>query len=159
MAAPSGAYAVVRSNVATSTAITVIQVTTVASTFIEILRASGNQSSSTTSLATGLGLIRKTAAATVTSRTPDPTSQGMQASKCVGGATATGINASGEGTDATNYLWHEAFNVVGNGVLYLPTPEERILVGGTVAPSIGLKFSVVPAGNFDNTVEWLEYCM
>lgn len=157
MAAPSGAYTVVRSNVATTTAITVIQVTTVASTFIEVTRASGNQSSSTTSTATALGLVKKTAAATVTSRTPDPLSQGMQASKCVGGATATGINASAEGTDATNFLWHEGFNIVGNGVLYLPMPEERILVGGTVAPSIGLKFSVAPAGNFNNILEWLEY--
>src|SRR3954467_9092137 len=109
MAAPSGAYTVVRLNTSTTTAITVIQVLTVASTFIEVTRASGNQSSSTTSTATAMGLIKKTAAASVTSRTPDPLSQGMQASKCVGGAAATGINASAEGTDATNYLWSEGF--------------------------------------------------
>jgi len=104
MPSPSGAYTVVRSNVSTTTAITVIQVTTVASTVIDITRAWGSQSSSTTSTATALGLIRKTAAASVTSRTPDPLVSGMQASKCVGGASATGISASAEGTDATNYL-------------------------------------------------------
>lgn len=156
MPVPSGGYSVVRSNVATTTAITVIQVTTVAAVGIDIVRASGSQSSSTTSAATGLGLIRKTAAATVTSRTPDPESSGMQASKCVGGATATGITATGEGTDATNYLWHEGFNIVGNGVLYLPVPEERISVGGASA-SIGLKHSVAPSGNWMHTVSWLEY--
>ena len=158
MPAPSGAYTVVRSNVATTTAITVIQVTTVASTVIDVVRAWGNQSSSTTSTSTALGLIRKTAAASVTSRTPDPLGSGMQASKCVGGASATGITASAEGTDATNYLWHEGFNIVGNGVLYLPYPEERIGVGGTTTASIGLKFSVAPTGNWNNGVEWLEYC-
>lgn len=157
MPAPSGAYTVVRLNTSTTTAITVIQVTTVASTFIDVVRAWGNQSSSTTSTATALGLVRKTAAASVSSRTPDPLSQGMQASKCVGGASATGITASAEGTDATNYLWAEGFNIVGNGVLYLPMPEERIGVGGTTAPSIGLKFSVAPTGNFNNGIEWLEY--
>lgn len=155
MAAPSGVYSVVRSNVSTTTAITVIQVATPSTAAIEILRASGSQSSSTTSAATALGLIRKTAAASVTSRTPDPLSNGMQASKCVGGASATGITATGEGTDATNYLWHEGFNIVGNGVLYLPVPEERIIV----QPSsfIGLKHSVAPTGNWMHTVSWLEY--
>lgn len=155
MAAPSGAYAVVRSNVATTTAITVIQVATPANCAIEPTRAWGGQSSSTTSTATALGLIKKSAAATVTSRTPDLLSDGMQASKCVGGTAATGITASAEGTDNTNYLWHEGLNIVGNGCLYLPVPEERIFIG----PSefIGLKHSVAPAGNWIHGVTWLEY--
>ncbi len=155
MPAPSGSYAVVRSNVATTTAITVIQVATPANCAIDIVRASGSQSSSTTSAATALGLIKKSGAATVTSRTPDPLTDGMQASKCVGGASATGITASAEGTDATNYLWNEGFNIVGNGCLYLPVPEERIGVG----PSefIGLKHSVAPAGNWVHVVTFVEY--
>lgn len=155
MPAPSGAYAVVRVNVSTTTAITVIQVATPANCAIDVVRASGSQSSSTTSTATALGLIKKSAAASVTSRTPDFLTDGMQASKCVGGASATGINASAEGTDNTNYLWSEGFNIVGNGVLYLPVPEERIGVG----PSefIGLKHSVAPTGNFNHMVSWIEY--
>jgi hypothetical protein len=155
MPAPSGAYSVVRSNVATTTAITVIQVATPANCAIDIVRASGGQGSSTTSAATALGLIKKTAAATVTSRTPDLLTDGMQASKCVGGAAATGITATAEGTDATNYLWHEGLNIVGNGCLYLPVPEERIGLG----PSefIGLKHSVAPAGNWIHMVSWVEY--
>jgi hypothetical protein len=155
MPAPAGEYSVVRSNVATTTAITVIQVTTVANVVIDIVRAWGGQSSSTTSTATALGLIRKTAAATVTSRTPDPLTPGMQASKCVGGANATGITATVEGTDAANYLWNEGLNIVGNGALYLPAPEERISVGP--AASIGLKHSVAPAGNWLHGVTWIEY--
>lgn len=152
---PSGEYVVVRSNVATTTAITVIQVATPANCVIEFTRASGGQGSSTTSTSTGLGLIKKSAAATVTSRTPDLKLDGMQASKCVGGTAATGITASAEGTDFTNYFWHEGLNIVGNGALYLPVPEERIALG----PSefIGLKHSVAPAGNWIHAMQWLEY--
>jgi hypothetical protein len=155
MPAPSGAYSVVRSNVATTTAITVIQVTVPAAAAIDIIRAWGGQGSSTTSAATGLGLIRKTAVATVTSRTPDLLSDGMQASKCVGGVSATGITATAEGTDAANYLWHEGLNIVGNGALYLPVPEERISMGPS--DTIGLKHSVAPSGNWIHGVTWLEY--
>lgn len=155
MPAPAGSYAVVRLNVATTTAITVIQVATPANCAIDIVRAWGGQSSSTTSTATALGLVKKSAAATVTARTPDPLTDGMQASKCVGGVSATGITASVEGTDAANYLWSEGFNIVGNGVLYLPMPEERIGVG----PSefVGLKHSVAPAGNFNHGITFLEF--
>jgi len=155
MPSPSGSYAVVRLNVSTTTAITVIQVATPANCAIDIVRAWGGQSSSTTSAATAMGLIKKSAAATVTSRTPDFLTDGMQASKCVGSTTATGITATAEGTDATNYLWSEGFNIVGNGALYLPVPEERIGVG----PSefIGLKHSVAPSGNWNHGVTWLEY--
>lgn len=155
MPSPSGAYSVVRLNTATTTAITVIQVATPANVAIDVVRAAGSQSSSTTSAATALGLIKKSAAATVTSRAPDFLTDGMQASKCVGGASATGITASVEGTDNTNYLWSEGFNIVGNGCLYLPVPEERIGVG----PSefIGLKHSVAPSGNWNHMVSFLEY--
>jgi hypothetical protein len=155
MPASSGTYSVVRLNVATTTAITVIQVATPANVVIEPVRAWGGQSSSTTSAATALGLIKKTAAATVTARTPDPGTDGMRASLCVGGTAATGITATAEGTDAANYLWSESFNIVGNGVLYLPIPEERIGVG----PSefIGLKHSVAPSGNWTHGVTYIEY--
>jgi len=155
MPAASGTYSIVRLNTATTTAITVIQVATPANVAIDIIRAWGGQSSSTTSAATALGLIKKTGAATVTSRTPDVLSDGMRASLCVGGAALTGITATAEGTNATNYLWSEGFNIVGNGVLYLPVPEERIGVG----PSefIGLTHSVAPAGNWNHGVTFVEF--
>jgi hypothetical protein len=155
MPASSGTYTVVRTNVSTTTAITTIQVATPANCAIDILRAWGGQSSSTTSAATACGLIKKTAAATVTSRTPDLLTDGMQASKCVGGTAATGITATVEGTDEANYKWNEGLNIVGNGCLYLPTPEEIIGVG----PSefIGLKHSVAPSGNWIHGINFREY--
>lgn len=156
MAAPSGLYNVIRPRTATTTAITVVQVKCVADAAVEVTRAWGGQSSSTTSAATALALLRKTAAATVTSQTPAVIPAGAQASKCVGGTSATGITATVEGTDGA-ILWEEGFNLVGNGVLYLPVPEERIMVVGATNGIFGLKHTVAPAGNWTHGVEWLEY--
>lgn len=152
---PSGSYGVNRGRVATTTAITVIQLATPTNCAVDILRASGSQSSSTTSAQTSLSLIRKSAAATVTSQTPQPLTEGMQASKCVGGTSATGITASAEGTDSGTPFWEEGLNVVGSGALYLPVPEERQGLG----PSefIGLKHFVAPAGNWSHQIIWQEY--
>lgn len=155
MPTPAGSYNIVRTNVSTTTAITVIQLATPATAMAEVTRAWGNQSSSTTSTATALGLIRKSAAATVTARTPDPDGPNQQAAKCVGGVNLTGITATVEGTDASNYLWSEGFNIVGNGVLFLPVPEERIMLG--VSGFLGLKHSVAPTGNWNHGISWLEY--
>lgn len=154
MAASSGAYRLVRSRVSTTTAITVIQVAVPANCAIEVVRASGGQSSSTTSTATNCSLVRKTAAATVSSATPTPLSEGMQASKCVGGASASGITATVEGTDGVVFN-EESFNIVGNGFLYLPVPEEREMIG----PSefVALKHFVAPTGTWSHQVGWLEY--
>lgn len=158
MAAVSGAYSLVRSAVSTTTAIT-IQVVWVpaGTTAIETVRAWVNQSTVTTSAQTRIQLLRKTGTApTVTSATPAPLSPGMQASKCVGGAAATGISASGEGTDSTVYI-EEGWNVV-NGWLYLPVPEERIMTGGSSANGIALKFPTAPASaSYVSGQTFLEY--
>ena len=63
MAAVSGVYNRVRSSVTTSTAITIQQVTTVAATMIETVRAWTNQSTITTSSQTRVQLLRKSSAA------------------------------------------------------------------------------------------------
>jgi hypothetical protein len=154
MGAHTGAYRLGRNRVATTTAITVIQVAVPANCAIEILRAQGGQSSSTTSTAGVMSLVRKTAAATVTSATPGLQVEGAQASKCVGGAALTGITASAEGTDGVIFD-EECFNIVGNGAIYLPVPEEREMIG----PSefIALKHFVAPAGNWSHSIGWLEY--
>jgi hypothetical protein len=155
MAAHSGVYNVTRNRVATTTAITVIQVATPTTAAIEVTRASGSQSSSTTSTATALSLLMKTGAATVTSATPSLMgTTATQASKCVGGVALTGITATAEGTDGT-VLWEEGFNIVGNGALYLPVPEARPMIG--VSKFVGLKHFVAPAGNWSHNIEWLEY--
>jgi len=154
MPAPSGVYKVTRSSTTTSTAITVLQVAVPANTAIEISRIEVNQSTITTSAQTRIQLLRKTGAATVTSATPVPLSEGMQASRCVGGTTATGITATAEGTDGA-VLWEMGFNIV-NGTLYLPPPEARIFIGPS--ETIGIKFPTAPtSAGYITEIEWIEY--
>ncbi len=134
-------YEVRNGGVAISTAITVIQLKAGAAA-LEILRASIGQRGSTTSAIERIGLVRKSAVATVTAATPLKLSTGDPAALAVGGASATGITASAEGTDG-DVLVDECFNVVNGTWTWLPTPEERIRVpqGGAV----GLKFLTAPA--------------
>jgi hypothetical protein len=156
MAAPSGAYNLIRQGVSTSTAITTQQVLAPAASAIEVTRCWANQDNVTTSGQTRLQLNRNSSASTVTSATPAPLGNGMQASKCVGGVSATGITASAEGTIAAT-IWSEGFNVV-NGILYLPVPEARWLLVGSAAGFAAVKFATAPAAaQFTTGVEWLEY--
>lgn len=124
----------------TSTAITIIQIKAGATNPLELIRVSVNQSDSTTSAQTGIRILRKTATATVTSFTPLIV-QAAAAAAAAGGTSATGITATAEGTDG-DILIDEGFNAL-NGFLYLPVPEERILV--PAAGFIALKFPVAPA--------------
>lgn len=153
MAAQSGAYNLVRTSTTTSTAITVVQGGGVAGTGAEISRAWCNQSTITATAQTRIQLLLKSAAATVTSQTPALLVPAAQASKLVGGTTASGITATIEGTDST--IWdEEGFNIV-NGYLYLPVPEERIM---TIARVFAHKFPTAPtSAGYINGIEWLEY--
>jgi len=153
MAAVSGVYNLIRSSVTTSTAITVNQVGGVAGVAAEVTRIWGNQSTVTSTAQTRLQFLLKSGAATVTSQTAALLSPAMQASKLVGGTTATGITATIEGTDST--VWdEEGFNIV-NGWLYLPVPEERNM---TVNRILALKFPTAPtSAGYITGIEWLEY--
>jgi hypothetical protein len=156
MAAPSGLYTLIRAAVTTSTAITVNQVLVPAAAAAEFTRAWCNQSTVTTTNQTRIQLNRNSSACTVTSATAAPFQNGMQASKAVGGTSATGITATAEGTTAAT-VWSEGFNVV-NGILYLPVPEARWLLVGSAAGFAGLKFPSAPASaDYTTGVEWLEY--
>jgi hypothetical protein len=156
MAAPSGAYNLIRASVSTSTAITVNQVLVPVVTAAEFTRAWCNQDSVTTTNQTRIQLNRNSTACTVTSTAASPLANGMQASKCVNGASATGITASAEGS-VTATVWSEGFNIV-NGILYLPVPEARFLQVGSAAGFVALKFPGAPAAaNYTTGVEWLEY--
>jgi hypothetical protein len=153
MAAPSGVYNLIRSAVTTSTAITIQQVLAPAGTMIEPVRAWAEQSTITTSAQTRIQLLKKTAVATVTSATPAVLGNAMQASKCVGGAAATGITATVEGTDGAVII-EEGFNIV-NGWLYLPVPEERTYA---INQAIALKFPTAPtSAGYSSGISWLEY--
>lgn len=156
MAAPSGLYTLIRAAVTTSTAITVNQVLVPAAAAAEFTRAWCNQSTVTTTNQTRIQLNQNSTACTVTSATPFPAQKSMQASKAVGGTSATGITATAEGT-VTGTWWSEGFNIV-NGILYLPVPEARWMLVGQSAGFAGLKFPSAPASaDYTTGVEWLEY--
>jgi hypothetical protein len=133
-------YSVSNGGVAISTSITILQIKA-GNTPLELLRVTLTQQTSTTSAMDEVAILRKTAAATVTSVTPKPFNSNDPVSLAVGGATATGVTATAEGTDG-NVLHAEAFNVL-NGWTWLPTPEERIWVPSTGI--IAVKFQVNPA--------------
>ncbi len=134
-------YEVRNGGVAISTAITIIQIKAGASA-LEILRASISQRGSTTSTIERVGILRKSAAATVTSATPLKLNPGDPAALAVGGTAATGITGTAEGTN-TDTLVDECFNIVNGIWAWLPTPSERIRVpqGGIIA----LAFLTAPA--------------
>jgi hypothetical protein len=156
MAAPSGAYNLIRGSVATSTAITVNQVLVPATAAAEFTRAWCNQDSVTTTNQTRIQLNRNSTACTVTGQSPFALGNGMQASKAVSGTSASGITATVEGT-TTGQIWQEGFNVV-NGILYLPVPEARWLLVGSAAGFAALKFPGAPASaSYTTGLEWLEY--
>jgi hypothetical protein len=136
--------------VAITTGITLIQLTMGSTVPGQIIRAVIGQSSSTTSTQQPIQLNRKTAAATVTSFTPikeGPTTD--PAASAVGGSSATGTNASAEGTDG-NIVRQDVFNYL-NGWLFLPTPKEWIFVDA--AGSMALKLPVAPGSSVTLTCD------
>lgn len=139
----SGIYTVQYGPATLATAITVIQIKAGATSPLEIISVRVTQNTSTASAWQRIQLIRKTAAATVTSFTPILMRTGDIAANAVGGAAATGVTATVEGTDG-NIVVEDNFNLL-SGWYYTPAVEERPLVaaGGI----IGLKFPAAPASN------------
>lgn len=119
-----------------SASVNLMQVTAPSTMLLEIVRAWVMQSTSTTSAQTDVILVRKTvAASTGTTATPVELEPGGAA------ATFTAISAATtNGTDG-DIMYGEGFNVL-NGWLYVPVPEERIIV----PPSgiLSLKFPSTP---------------
>lgn len=134
-------YTIKHDNIAVAGAITIMQLKAGPNSICKIHRISLSQSGSTTSAQVRIQVLRKSGAATVTSFTPLQMDAGDGAAKSVGGVSATGITATVEGTN-TDILLTETFNAL-TGWLYLPTPEERIIVGA--AGILGVTFPVNPA--------------
>lgn len=155
MGAVSGVYTVTRPTAAVASVNPMLQVATPANCAIEVVRVWASQTDVETSEQCRIQVIRLTAAATVTSATPTKLSDGMQASKCVGGTGATGITGTTTGT-ASDIFYEDGFNAL-NGWLYLPVPEERIQIG----PSefIGVRFPTAPSATPTWTmgITFLEY--
>lgn len=100
---------------------------------LRIYRLSCSQSGTSTSqqLAVRWGL-KASAFGTYTSTTPAPTEIGAVASAIAGStsnaASSSGTDASANGAGTLTVLDQQGFNNL-NGFLWVPTPEERILVG------------------------------
>lgn len=145
-------YAIKHDNIAVAGAITIIQLKAGASNVCYINRLEINQSGSTTSAMVRTQILRKSAAATVTSFTPLLLDTGDGAAKSVGSTSGTGITASAEGTDS-DILVNVSWNAL-SGYLYLPPLDERIVVpaGGIIA----VKFPSNPGLTITATLEFEE---
>lgn len=133
-------YAIQAQVATVTTAKTLIQLATGAVTpaWIDYLSVEGQ---SDIADAMEIILVRKSAAATVTSFTPFPLMQGggtEQIANAVGGVNLTGTNASVEGTD-TDILYRWSVSVQAGGGLQIWFPEGAVLVGA--ASFIGLKLN------------------
>ncbi len=109
---------------------------------LEVVYARVYQVTKTSTELLALQQLRKSAAATVTSFTPLKHNPGDPAALCVGGTSATGTNASAEGTDS-DILDETDWNVLNGEFLWLPVPEERIRV--PQSGIYGLKLNTAPA--------------
>jgi hypothetical protein len=114
---------------------------------IEVLRLWCNQVGTETSDQLGITFGTKASAfGTYTSTTPAPMYIAGGASGITGGTTGAeslaGTDASAEGAGTYTAMWTEGFNNV-VGYLWIPTPEERIIVPADTA--IALKIVGTPA--------------
>jgi hypothetical protein len=150
-------YRLVNNGVSISTAISALQLKTGVNGPAEIMRHGMSQSSSTTSTQIKGGLIRKSAAATVTAGVAgttllknNPIAPTSDASL---GTSATGITATVEGTnsDLTDV---RGFNIL-NGLEILYTPEERKLI--PVSSFCSETFMTAPpSATWDSFIEFRE---
>ena len=100
---------------------------------LEILRIGVSQSGTSTSQQLAVRVGQKASAfGTYTSTTPTPLAVGSVASAITGStsnaASSSGTDASANGAGTFTTIWQDGFNNL-NGYLWVPTPEERIIVG------------------------------
>ena len=146
-------YTVNHNRIVVATAITIIQVKAGAAASLDIGEVQLYQTLSETSQTEAVQLVRKSAAATVTSFTPIKLNAGDPAAAAVGGTAATGITGTAEGTD-TDVVDEWGFNVL-NGVAWVYIPELRVHVAA--AGIIGLKFPVAPtSATWTGRLKFLE---
>jgi len=116
---------------------------------IEILRAWVSQSGSTASAQQRVQLNTQVAAfPTLTAATPVKLKQNDPASLLAGGTSGAagtcGINASAEGAGAKTILLPDAFNIL-SGWVWIPTPEERVVLNAGSTSGFGLHLPAAPA--------------
>lgn len=110
---------------------------------LEVLRVSVSQQGTSTSQQLGIILGQKASAfGTYTATTPDPHVIGGPASgisgSTSGAAAGAGTDASAEGAGTVTDVFSEGFNNL-NGYLWVPTPEERIVIPPDIAFIVKLR--------------------
>ena len=127
---------------------------------IRLLRAWCGQQASETSDQLGVMIAQKASAfGTYTSTTPTPHFVGGPASAIVGGtagAEATaGTDASAEGAGTVTPIIYDGFNNL-NGWLWVPTPEERIIVPTDTAVILKIVGTPAALGNWSAGITYEE---
>ncbi len=129
---------------------------------IDIVSVRVQQGTKLTSELLNLQLIQYTAAptfGTVTSATPTPLNGLHPATLAVGGAAATGVNATVEPSGGTSVV-HEAtyWNVLNGEWLYLPVPEARIRIKqGGLGFTVLLNTAPAASMTIGAIVQFIEY--
>ena len=140
-------YMLKNNGVSISTAITALQLAPGSTGPCEILRFAMTQSTNAVSSQFGVMLVRKSAAATVTAAVTGTTltkeNPIAPTSAAVLSTSGTGITASAEGTNTEQSITRGG-NVL-NGVEWLPTPEERLMI--PASGFVGLTFMTAPASS------------
>ena len=128
---------------------------------IEILRCWIGQSANATSAQQRVQLVSQvTAFPTLTSATPAKLKRADPNVSIIVGGTAgaagtAGVNASAEGAGTKTVIFEDAFNVL-NGWIWIPTPEERIVMPAGSASGFGL-FLPVAAATLTNWAFGVNY--
>ena len=136
---------------ATAAAQTLVFISVGTNCSLEITRAWCSQGGTATSNQLPVELVTQVSVfPTLTSSAPVPTSPIDQASKIVGGtagaAGTSGTNASAEGAGAKTVRIADSFNNL-NGWLWIPLPEDRIVLSASGAMGIGLYLPTAPTSN------------
>lgn len=128
---------------------------------LEVVRVTVSQQGTSTAQQLGVIIGRKvTAFGTYTSTTPTPHVIGAAASGITGGtagaAATAGTDASAEGAGAVTTVHTEGFNNL-SGYLWVPTPEERIMVGPDQAVIVKLRGTPTTLTGWNATLTYLEH--
>lgn len=148
--------------VADATLIIVRAATAVTSrgSILEVLRVTVSQQGTSTSQQLGVILGQKASAfGTYTSATPAPQVIGGPASGIAGGTTGAaataGTDASAEGAGTVTTTHPEGFNNL-SGFLWVPTPEERIIVPPDIAFIVKLRGTPTTLTGWNATLTFRE---
>lgn len=128
---------------------------------LEVVRCTISQQGTATSQQLGAILARKVSAfGTYTSTTPVQHMIGAAASGIAGGtsgaAATAGTDASAEGAGTVTTIHTEGFNNL-NGFLWVPTPEERLLVGPDQAVIVKIRGTPTTLTGWNATLTYLEH--